>query len=70
MKLAGIEDNGLSIKFDTDYPRASTKMLNYNGIKNRASWCPVFIEGEPETKLFAWNVGLGNSTGIGFGAIK
>jgi CRISPR-associated endoribonuclease Cas6 len=70
MKLAGIEDNGLSIKFDTDYPRASTKMLNYNGIKNRASWCPVIIEGEPETKLFAWNVGLGNSTGIGFGAIK
>jgi len=70
MKVAGFEDKSLSIKFDTDYPRANTKMLNYNGIKNRASWCPVIIEGNPETKLFAWNVGLGNSTGIGFGAIK
>jgi CRISPR/Cas system endoribonuclease Cas6 (RAMP superfamily) len=29
----------------------------------------VIIEGKPETKLFAWDVGIGNSTGIGFGAI-
>jgi CRISPR/Cas system endoribonuclease Cas6 (RAMP superfamily) len=34
------------------------------------NWCPIIIKGKPETKLFAWNVGLGNSTGIGFGAIK
>lgn len=70
MKDAGISDDTLKIKFDTTYQKASSRLVNYNGIKNRASWCPVIIEGNPETKLFAWNVGLGNSTGIGFGAIK
>jgi CRISPR-associated endoribonuclease Cas6 len=45
-------------------------MIIYKGIANKANWCPVIIKGRPETKLFAWNVGLGNSTGIGFGAIK
>jgi len=70
MKEAGILDNTLDVRFETGYPKAGTKMINYNGIRNRANWCPVVIEGKPETKLFAWNVGLGNSTGIGFGAIK
>lgn len=70
MKDAGISDDTLKIKFDSTYPKASSKLVNYNGIKNRASWCPVIIEGKTETKLFAWNVGLGNSTGIGLGAIK
>ncbi len=70
MSLAGIEDDSFEITFDKTYHRASTKLIDYNGIKNRANWCPVIIKGKPETKLFAWNVGLGNSTGIGFGAIK
>jgi CRISPR-associated endoribonuclease Cas6 len=69
MKIAGISDDSFEIKFDTSYSKAGTKKVNYNGIENRASWCPVIIKGNPETKLFAWNVGLGNSTGIGFGAI-
>jgi len=71
MTLAGMAlDDSLKIYFDRSYPKAGTKKINYDGIENRASWCPVIIEGAPETKLFAWNVGLGNSTGIGFGAIK
>jgi CRISPR-associated endoribonuclease Cas6 len=70
MKDAGLEDETLEISFDANYPKAGTKLITYNGIKNRANWCPVIIKGKPETKLFAWNVGLGNSTGIGFGAIK
>lgn len=70
MQVIGLFDEDLALRFDTSYLRASSKKLNYNGVQNRASWCPVFIEGKPETKLFAWNVGLGNSTGIGFGAIK
>jgi len=67
---AGITDYSFSIRFEKNYPKAVTKKITYNGVQNRASWCPVIIEGRPETKLFAWNVGLGNSTGIGFGAIK
>lgn len=70
MEEAGIADESFEIRFETTYPKAGTKMITYNGIRNRANWCPVIIEGKPETKLFAWNVGLGNSTGIGFGAIK
>jgi CRISPR-associated endoribonuclease Cas6 len=70
MNEAGIEDGSFDIRFETTYLKAGTKKITYNGVQNRANWCPVIIEGKPETKLFAWNVGLGNSTGIGFGAIK
>lgn len=70
MRKAGLSDETLRIHFDVNYPKAGTKKITYNGVQNRTNWCPVVIEGKPETKLFAWNVGLGNSTGIGFGAIK
>ncbi|MCB9016772.1 MAG: CRISPR-associated endoribonuclease Cas6 [Lentimicrobiaceae bacterium] len=70
MQIAGIKDETFNIRFESSYAKAGTKKVTYNGIENRASWCPAIIEGNAETKLFAWNVGLGNSTGIGFGAIK
>lgn len=70
MNKAGIPIEEFDIRFDTSYPNAGTKMVTYKGIKNRASWCPIIISGSTETKRFIWNVGLGNSTGIGFGAIK
>ncbi len=70
MRKAKLTDETLDIKFDKSYQKAGTKLITYNNIQNKANWCPVFIKGKPETKLFAWNVGLGNSTGIGFGAIK
>lgn len=70
MEKVGLIDESLNIYFDQNYPRASTKKISYKNIENRCSWCPILIEGSPETKQFAWNVGLGNSTGIGFGAIK
>jgi hypothetical protein len=43
--------------------------LWYRNISMRVNKCPVIIKGRPETKSFAWNVGIGNSTGIGLGAI-
>ena len=70
MELAGLPyDESLDIRFELDYQNKKTKMLKYRGIYNRANLCPVIIEGKPETKAFAWNVGIGNSTGIGFGSI-
>ena len=69
MKVVGLDDETIDITFKTDYPNVTTKKINYNGIENRTSWCPVVIKGKSETKLFAWNVGIGNSTGIGFGSI-
>ena len=70
MKKAGLTDETLDIRFDLSYHRAGTKLVTYKNIKNRANWCPVIIKGKPETKAFAWEVGLGNSTGVGFGAVK
>jgi len=70
MDYVGLTDKSFEIRFDRFYPKARTKKITYNNIQNRANWCPVIIEGRPEIKQFAWNVGLGNSTGIGFGAIK
>ena len=70
MRVAGLEeDKSLEINFDTSSVRKKLKLVRYHGIGNKASLCPVIIKGKPSTKLFAWNVGLGNSTGIGFGAI-
>jgi len=70
MKLVGLVDDSLEISFVRDYYGAKEKLVSYRDIRNKVSWCPVVIKGKEETKVFAWNVGLGNSTGIGFGALK
>lgn len=70
MDKVGLVDETLEIAFDQNFRKAKCKVLNYNGIKNKANICPVIIKAKPETKVFAWNVGIGNSTGIGLGAIK
>lgn len=70
MQEAGIPtDDTLDVKFDNSYTKKKTKLVRYHNIGNKANLCPIFIKGKPETKLFAWNVGIGNCTGIGFGAI-
>lgn len=69
MAFAGVEGD-ISLRFDRDYHKARIKMATYRGIKNKGSLCPVIAEGDPHCIAFAWNVGIGNSTGIGFGAIK
>jgi CRISPR-associated endoribonuclease Cas6 len=70
MKLNGLpKDDSLKIRFDNSSGKAKIKIIDYRGIKSRVNLCPVIIEGNPQTKVFAWNVGLGNSTGAGFGAI-
>jgi len=70
MKMAGLPpDETLQVRFDTTYPKKKIKLIDYRGVKNRVNLCPVIIQGKPETKAFAWNVGLGNSTGIGLGSI-
>lgn len=70
MELIGLKDDAMKVAFSTDYSKPKTAKIDYKGIENRANICPVKITGKPETKAFAWNVGIGNSTGIGFGAIS
>jgi CRISPR-associated endoribonuclease Cas6 len=70
LNVAGLDASGVNVKFDNSYINPKTKIIRYNQIGNRVSVCPVTVEGTPEQIAFAWNVGVGNSTGIGFGALK
>jgi len=69
LHTAGINEDA-SVKFDKNYTNAKTKLVRINGIENRTSICPVIVEGSPLAVQFAWNVGIGHSTGSGFGAIN
>lgn len=69
LETAGLDATGVKVGFDQSYPKPKTKGYEYNGIFNKGSICPVIVKGTPEQVGFAWNVGVGNSTGIGFGAL-
>ncbi len=67
---AGIDEQSVNVSFDISYRNPKTKLIHYNKIGNKVNMCPVKITGTPEQLAFAWNVGVGNSTGVGFGALK
>ena len=70
MKEASLpEDGTLKVEFDLTYPQKQVKMVTIHGIKSKSSMCPVIIHGSPQSKLFAWTVGIGNSTGSSFGSL-
>jgi CRISPR-associated endoribonuclease Cas6 len=66
----GLPSEGIRIAFDTSSHSPRLKIVRYKEIENRVNVCPVTIEGTPEQIAFAWKTGIGNSTGIGFGALK
>lgn len=68
LKVANL-NYSIKVKFDTNYSNAKTKLVKIKNISNRANFCPVEIEGDSEAVKFAWNVGIGHSTGSGFGAL-
>jgi CRISPR-associated endoribonuclease Cas6 len=70
LKKANMDGLDVSVHFDRGYNNPKTKLIDYRGIKIRASSCPVILKGDPEAIGFAWNVGIGNSTGIGFGGVR
>lgn len=70
LRKAGLPDKGVSVAFHRQYHSPRTKVIYYKDIGNKVSLCPVIVHGTPEQLAFAWNVGVGNSTGIGFGALK
>jgi CRISPR-associated endoribonuclease Cas6 len=69
LKKAGVNSEGVKVSFDNSYTKASSAKCIYKGTKNVGSICPIIVEGSAEQIAFAWNVGVGNSTGIGFGAL-
>jgi CRISPR-associated endoribonuclease Cas6 len=60
----------VEVAFDRNFPRPHTKKTIYKGIDIKGSICPVIVKGDPQAVSFAWDVGVGNSTGIGFGALR
>lgn len=70
LRSAGLNDDAVQVFFDKDFLNPKTKIVSYGAIKNKVNVCPIIIEGSPEQIAFAWEVGIGNSTGIGFGALK
>ncbi|EJF52129.1 CRISPR-associated endoribonuclease Cas6 [Saprospira grandis DSM 2844] len=71
-KLAalGLANQEVKLRFLRDHEQAKVRLLKYKGIANKGSLCPVEIKGSAEALRLAWLTGLGNSTGIGFGALK
>lgn len=69
LEVAGVKERA-TVKFDSDYRSAYIKMIKYKGLDIKGSMCPVIVEGDPRAVQFAWEVGVGNSTGIGFGALR
>lgn len=70
LEKAGVSSHGASIQLDPDSSFRTTKLIVYKGVKNRASLAPIIITGNKEQIEYAWSTGIGNSTGIGFGALK
>lgn len=67
---AGLNNEGVNVCFDRTYIQAKMKLVKYRNIGNKANICPVIVQGTSEQIGFAWNVGIGHSTGIGFGALN
>ncbi|UIR57330.1 CRISPR-associated endoribonuclease Cas6 [Sphingobacterium sp. SRCM116780] len=70
LKHADLSSEGIRVFFDKNYTSPKTKLINYKGVNNKTTLAPIIIEGSPEQIAFTWLVGLGESTGIGFGALK
>lgn len=71
LDIAGMheESKGVQVSFDRTYKFARSKLVNIKGIKNKANFCPVIVQGTEKAVQFAWDVGVGNSTGSGFGSL-
>jgi CRISPR-associated endoribonuclease Cas6 len=65
----GAPHNAATVHFDKTYRNPKTKLVTIKDTHNRASICPVTVEGTPEAVAFAWNVGVGHGTGSGFGSL-
>jgi CRISPR-associated endoribonuclease Cas6 len=69
-----LEKEGLTtdvkVSFDPSYNNPKIKKTIYKNIDIKGTLCPVIVEGDPRAVAFAWEVGIGNSTGIGFGALQ
>ena len=70
LRQTGLDDTGAAVRFDPAYiATAKSKLFRYKQVQCRGSICPVLVSGSAEQIGFAWEVGVGHSTGIGCGAL-
>lgn len=70
LRQAGLADAGAAVRFDPAHiATAKSKLFQYKQAQCRGSICPVLVRGSAEQLQFAWEVGVGHSTGIGCGAL-
>lgn len=70
LRQAGLNDVGAAVRFDPAHlATAKSKLFRYKQVQCRGSICPVLVSGSIEQIQFAWEVGVGHSTGIGCGAL-
>jgi CRISPR-associated endoribonuclease Cas6 len=69
LQKAGLSAD-VSVAFDPEFRNPRIKKIRYRDIDIKATYCPVIVTGEARAVQFAWEVGVGNSTGIGFGALR
>lgn len=69
-----VAPDAVHVRFDRGYDGAHTKLATIekggHAIQHKGSVCPVIVEGSSEAVRFVWNVGVGELTGSGFGAVK
>lgn len=69
LKYIGIEDETFHIEI-RNKEKAKTKNIHVGEVFNPSTMISLEIYGKPNTRIALYNLGLGNSTGSGFGAIK
>lgn len=63
-------DKQIKVSFDREFAAPKIKLVRIKDIDLKASICPVIVEGTEKAVQFAWNVGIGNGTGTGFGSLR
>jgi len=66
--LISINPEDFDISFNYEYDQKKIKWISVKKVNNKTSVCPVFVRtAKPEVAKFIYNVGVGHSTGSGFG---
>ena len=70
LSQAGHDADGAAVRFDPAHVGAAkSKLFRYKQVQCRGSVCPVLVSGTAAQIQFAWEVGVGHSTGIGCGSL-
>lgn len=69
MKFAKVNFELESVKFEVD-ENSKTKLIKIHGINTKSNLCNIKIVGDENAHKFILDVGVGHSTGSGFGCIS